>query len=226
MNPDTFPGPRATPSSDARSRELVQLLARVALADRAAFADLYRRTSAQLLGIILLIQRDRGAAEDVLQEVFVNVWRAAGSFDAVRSQPMTWLASVARNRAIDSLRRRDSQPVLESSRRGGGDAGGDDDYDLLDHTASDDPGPLELAGLVDQARAVKRCLGGLTGEQQQCIALAFYQGLSHAEVASHLRQPLGSVKSWVRRGLLALKGCLQRAAVVEETAVAAGGGGR
>lgn len=198
-------------TADARSQELAQLLSRVALADRTAFATLYRRTSAQLLGIVLRIQRDRSAAEDVLQEVFVNVWRAAGSFDAARSQPMTWLASVARNRAIDSLRRRDSQPVFESTRRGGE----DDDYDLLDHVPSDDPGPQDLVGDLSQARAVKRCLGGLTGEQQQCIALAFYQGLSHAEVATHLSQPLGSVKSWVRRGLLALKTCLQRSAAME-----------
>jgi RNA polymerase sigma-70 factor (ECF subfamily) len=201
-------------SADARSQELAHLLSRVALADRTAFATLYRRTSAQLLGIVLRIQRDRSAAEDVLQEVFVNVWRAAGSFDAARSQPMTWLASVARNRAIDSLRRRESQPVFESTSRGGG-GGEDDDYDLLDHTPSDTPGPQDLLGQLAEARAVKRCLGGLTGEQQQCISLAFYQGLSHAEVATHLSQPLGSVKSWVRRGLLALKTCLQRSAAME-----------
>jgi RNA polymerase sigma factor (sigma-70 family) len=208
MSTGTITGLRAAASAaDARSRELADLMSRVALGDRAAFAGLYRRTSAQLLGVILRIQRDRGAAEDVLQEVFVNVWRAAASFDALRSQPMTWLASVARNRAIDSLRRRDSQPVLESSSRGGDD--GDDGYDVADLTASADPGPPDMLGHADEARAVKRCLGGLTGEQQQCIALAFYQGLSHAEVATHLSQPLGSVKSWVRRGLLALKTCLQ-----------------
>lgn len=206
MSTGTITGVRAAASAaDARSRELADLMARVALGDRAAFAGLYRRTSAQLLGVILRIQRDRGAAEDVLQEVFVNVWRAAASFDALRSQPMTWLASVARNRAIDSLRRRDSQPVLESSSRGDG----DDGYDVADLTASADPGPPDMLSHADEARVVKRCLGGLTGEQQQCIALAFYQGLSHAEVAAHLRQPLGSVKSWVRRGLLALKTCLQ-----------------
>ena len=200
-------------AADPRSEELARLLARVGLADRAAFATLYQRTSAQLLGVVLRIQRDRALAEDVLQEVFVNIWRSADSFDAARSQPMTWLASVARNRAIDSLRRRETQPVFESTSRGGGPDG--DEVDLLDHVPSDTPGPQELLGLMAQARAVKRCLGGLSGEQQQCIALAFYQGLSHAEVATHLRQPLGSVKSWVRRGLLSLKACLQRSAAME-----------
>ena len=200
-------------AADPRSQELARLLARVGLADRAAFATLYQRTSAQLLGVVLRIQRDRALAEDVLQEVFVNIWRSADSFDPARSQPMTWLASVARNRAIDSLRRRETQPVFESTSRGGGPEG--DEVDLLDHVPSDTPGPQDLLGLMAQARAVKRCLGGLSGEQQQCIALAFYQGLSHAEVATHLRQPLGSVKSWVRRGLLSLKACLQRSAAME-----------
>lgn len=198
-------------AADPRSEELARLLARVGLADRAAFATLYQRTSAQLLGVVLRIQRDRALAEDVLQEVFVNIWRAADSFDAVRSQPMTWLASVARNRAIDSLRRRETQPVFESTSRLGPDG---DDVDLLDQVPSDVPGPQDLLGLMSQARAVKRCLGSLSGEQQQCIALAFYQGLSHAEVATHLHQPLGSVKSWVRRGLLSLKTCLQRSAAM------------
>jgi RNA polymerase sigma-70 factor (ECF subfamily) len=199
-------------AADPRSEELARLLARVGLADRAAFATLYQRTSAQLLGVVLRIQRDRALAEDVLQEVFVNIWRAADSFDPVRSQPMTWLASVARNRAIDSLRRRETQPVFESTSRFGPDG---DDVDLLDQMPSDVPGPQDLLGLMTQARAVKRCLGSLSGEQQQCIALAFYQGLSHAEVATHLQQPLGSVKSWVRRGLLSLKTCLQRSAAME-----------
>lgn len=198
-------------AADPRSEELARLLARVGLADRAAFATLYQRTSAQLLGVVLRIQRDRALAEDVLQEVFVNIWRAADSFDPVRSQPMTWLASVARNRAIDSLRRRETQPVFESTSRFGSDG---DEVDLLDQVPSDVPGPQDLLGLMAQARAVKRCLGSLSGEQQQCIALAFYQGMSHAEVATHLHQPLGSVKSWVRRGLLSLKTCLQRSAAM------------
>ncbi|HET7865535.1 MAG TPA: sigma-70 family RNA polymerase sigma factor [Burkholderiaceae bacterium] len=198
-------------AADPRSEELSRLLARVGLADRAAFATLYQRTSAQLLGVVLRIQRDRALAEDVLQEVFVNIWRAADSFDPVRSQPMTWLASVARNRAIDSLRRRETQPVFESTSRGGPDG---EEMDLLDQVPSDVPGPQDLMGLMSQARAVKRCLGSLSGEQQQCIALAFYQGLSHAEVATHLHQPLGSVKSWVRRGLVSLKTCLQRSAAM------------
>jgi len=85
------------------------------VSDRAAFAELYRRTSAHLFGVVLRINRDRGQAEDVLQEAYVNVWRAAGGFDAAKAQPLTWLASIARNRAIDSLRRQQAQPRLRSA---------------------------------------------------------------------------------------------------------------
>jgi len=101
----------------ARSHELAQLMSRCALGDRAAFARLYDLTSPHLFAVVLRIQRDRALAEDLLQEVYVNLWRSAGSFDAAQSQPMTWLTSVARNKAIDSLRRAQSQPVLQSVHR-------------------------------------------------------------------------------------------------------------
>lgn len=202
--------PRTAPAE--RVQELSALLARVALGDRQAFATLYERSSAHLLGVILRIQRNRELAEDILQEVYVNVWRSAGTFDAQRAQPMTWLSSVARNRAIDSLRRRQTEPEMVSTHRPGADAD-DDDHDMLQDHASDAPSPHQLLTQASEALAVNHCMGGLSGEQQQSIALAFYQGLSHAEVAEHLRQPLGTVKSWVRRGLVALRDCLDRAGV-------------
>jgi RNA polymerase sigma-70 factor (ECF subfamily) len=201
-----------TPPEDwsQRSRELAALLARIALGDRAAFGTLYQATSAHLLGVVLRIQKDRAQAEDVLQEVYVNVWRAAQGFDATLSQPLTWLTSIARNRAIDSLRRRQSDPVTVSTTVSTSAGVDDDEHDMLQDFASADAGPLDALVQAGDARALRGCLGALSGEQQQSLALAFYQGLSHAEVAEHLRQPLGTVKSWVRRGLLALKGCLER----------------
>lgn len=193
-----------------RSRELSQLLAKSGLGDRAAFAQLYERTSAHLFGVVLRINRDRAQAEDVLQEVYVNVWRAAQSFDAAQSQPLTWLTSIARNRAIDSLRRRQTEPHTQPAPLSGE---GDEDKDVYDDVADTTPGPLALLSQASDARALGRCMQGLSAQQRQSVALAFYDGLSHAEVAEQMRQPLGTVKSWVRRALLALKACLDGAVV-------------
>jgi RNA polymerase sigma-70 factor (ECF subfamily) len=202
-----MPNPRDTWAD--RNAALTDALARVALGDRAAFAALYQATRSHLFGVILRINPDRAQAEDLLQEVFVNVWRAAEGFDATRSQPLTWLTSVARNRAIDSLRRRRTEVSTVSATLPDDEGAGGDD--ALASVASPDAGPLELLQQAAQAREVTHCVQQLSAEQQQCVALAYYQGLSHAEVAAHLAQPLGTVKSWFRRALIALKDCLGRA---------------
>jgi RNA polymerase sigma-70 factor (ECF subfamily) len=189
-----------------RSKELSALLARSGLGDRQAFAALYERTSAHLFAVVLRINRDRAQAEDVLQEVYVNVWRAAQSFDAAQSQPLTWLTSVARNRAIDSLRRKQTEPQTQPTP-----FNDDEDKDVYDDVADDAPTPLEMLSRASDARALAQCMDGLSAPQRQSVALAFYDGLSHAEVADQMRQPLGTVKSWVRRALLSLKACLDNA---------------
>lgn len=198
-----------------RSRELSSLLARAGLGDRAAFAQLYERTSGHLFAVVLRIQRDRAQAEDLLQEVYVSVWKAAASFDAARSQPLTWLTHIARNRAIDSLRRASAQPRLESTTRDED----DERADASEALADDNPGPLELLGRASEARELSHCMGHLSPPQRQSVALAFFDGLSHAEVAEHLKQPLGTVKSWVRRALQTLKGCLERAVARDQQGV-------
>lgn len=203
-----MPLPRAEWSE--RSQELSQLLGRTGLGDRTAFASLYERTSAHLFAVVLRINRDRAMAEDVLQEVYVNVWRAAKGFDAAQSQPLTWLTSIARNRAIDSLRRAQAQPQLHS-----GHARDDEDSDVYDQTADEAPGPLELLSRASDARQLQHCMQALSAPQRQSLALAYYDGLSHAEVAARMGEPLGTVKSWVRRALQALKGCLDQAVKAE-----------
>ena len=206
----------ATPQSDwtERSLEISRLLARAGLGDRAAFATLYERTSSHLLGVVLRIQRDRAQAEDILQEVYVNVWRAAQSFDAAQSQPLTWLSSIARNRAIDSLRRTQTQPQFRSTITSTTDQ---EETDVYDTVADGAPGPLDLLSRASDARALSSCMQGLSAQQRQSVALAFFDGLSHAEVAEQMRQPLGTVKSWVRRALMALKSCLESAAQRDQT---------
>ena len=119
---------------------------------------------------------------------------------------MTWLTSIARNRAIDSLRRANSQPRLHSSH--GED---DEDNDVYDQTADDSPGPLELLNQASEARQLQHCMEGLSAPQRQSLAWAYFDGLSHGEIAEKMAQPLGTVKSWVRRGLQALKPCLDKA---------------
>ena len=202
--------PPAASDASARAVEIANLLGRVGLGDRAAFATLYQQTSSHLLGVIQRITGNRESAQDILQEVYVNVWRSAAVFDARLSQPATWLTSVARNRAIDSLRRRQTQPKVISANLASTVDG--EERDLLDEFASDDAGPLQAMEQAQEAQAVRRCIKVLSKEQQQSVALAFYQGHSYAEVAEHLHQPLGTVKSWVRRGLLSLKDCLERSA--------------
>lgn len=195
----------------AQSAAIADLLARTALGERAAFQRLYEQTSAHLLGVVLRITRNRETAEDILQEVYVNVWRNAANFNAALSQPMTWLTSIARNRAIDSLRRAQAGPRMLSTTVAGDSE--DDDHDMLDSFISDAPGPDQRLAQARDEEALRGCVGALSRDQQQVLALAFFQGASYPEVAEHLRQPLGTVKSWVRRGLIALKACLEKAGV-------------
>ena len=192
-----------------RSHDLSRLLGRAGLGDRAAFATLYERTSSHLLAVVLRINRDRAQAEDIVQEVYVNVWRAASSFDAAQSQPLTWLTSIARNRAIDSLRRLQTQPRMRAAPASEGRDSEDDD--VYDTVADESPGPLDLLSRAAEARSLAACMDKLSPSQRQSVALAFFQGLSHAEVATQMRQPLGTVKSWVRRSLATLKSCLDAA---------------
>jgi RNA polymerase sigma factor (sigma-70 family) len=200
-----------------RSLALADLLARTGSGDRAAFATLYERSSAHLLGVVLRIQRDRALAEDLLQEVYVKVWRAAHSFDAAQSQPLTWLTSIARHSAIDNLRRAQVQPHFQALTTSMDE---EVDLDLEDTVADESPGPLELLSRASDARALAECMDKLSAQQRLSVALSFFEGLSHAEVAQQMHQPLGTVKSWVRRALLSLKTCLE--AAVQRDARAAG----
>jgi RNA polymerase sigma-70 factor (ECF subfamily) len=192
--PDALLPPRTAP--DAQALRLAALLARCALRDQSAFAELYRTTSPKLFGIALRILRRQDWAEDVLQECYVSIWNHAADYAPAKSAPLTWMTSIVRNRCLDWLRR----PHPES---------GSEEYDIAAEAWSDDgPGPLERLLASAEASALARCLQELDSKQRQSIALAFFHGLSHSELAAHMRQPLGTVKTWVRRGLERLKGCL------------------
>jgi RNA polymerase sigma-70 factor, ECF subfamily len=180
---------------------LQALAARCALRDQVAFAELYRLAAPKLYAVALRILRRQDWAEEVLQESLVNIWNHFGEYSAQKSAPMTWMTAVVRNRCLDWLRR----PNLEQGR---------DDYDELAAGVSDDPAwqPERLLEGARAARALHGCLETLSSSQRQSITLAYLHGLSHAELAAHLRQPLGTVKTWVRRGLDKLRECMEQSA--------------
>ena len=186
-------------SADPGQERLVQLLSRTALADRAAFEQLYTATRAKLFGVSLRIVRERFLAEEVLQDSFVSIWTHASEYARAKSAPLTWLTAIVRNRSLDVVRRAREEPDI-------------DDALAL---ALADPGaaPEGAAHQRSQARQVRACLEALEPEQRQSIALAFFQGLSHAELARHIGRPLGTVKTHIRRGLMRMRDCLAHAAV-------------
>jgi RNA polymerase sigma-70 factor (ECF subfamily) len=195
------------PGGNARSDKLAALLARTTLGDQRAFAELYALASAHLYAVAIRIMRDGAIAEEMLQEAFVSVWHHAGTYDAAKSQPLTWLTSIVRNRCLDRLRRREVDTETLTPR--------DDDEAPAWEPPSEGPTPVELLLAAADARALRGCLDGLEPGPRQAIALAFFRGLSHRELAAHLREPLGTVKSWVRRGLATLRRCLDAAGAVE-----------
>ena len=182
-----------------RDARLTQLLARTALADQAAFSELYRLTAPHLYGVALRILREPAQAEELLQDAFVSIWHHAGSYAAAKAKPRTWLAAIVRNRCLDQLRRR--QPDTVTMTRD------EDESDMEFEDMGPTPEAMLLAGA--DAQSIRACVDGLEGGQKQAISLAFVRGMSHAELAQHLRQPLGTVKSWVRRGLERLRKCLE-----------------
>ncbi len=184
----------------AQNQLLAGLLTACARKDEAAFSRLYQSTSSKLFGVAVRMLRREDWAEDVLQDCYVSIWNHAGSYEPRLSAPMTWMTSIVRNRCLDWLRRPNLEVALSRP--------DDDGEDPIDSVASDDPGPLDELARSAEAKALADCLRQLEVKQRQAIMLAFYEGLSHSELASHMRQPLGTVKTWVRRGLERLKGCL------------------
>jgi RNA polymerase sigma factor (sigma-70 family) len=187
-------------------RDLGDLLARVALGNQAAFKQLYEATVRCLLAIIVRLLRDPAWAEEVVQEVYVAVWKSAASYSSLKAQPMTWLMTIARNKAMDALRSTASDREHMVRPRASDD---EDDPTGPPDIADERGGALERLVQAIDAERLRHCLQRLEPAQRQAIALAFYDGLTHSELAVHMQEPLGTVKAWVRRGLERLKPCLQ-----------------
>ena len=173
-------------------RGWVALIERTARGDTAALAALYDATAPAVYGLALRILGDRGAAEEVTVDAFMQCWRQARSYDPTRSGPLAWLLVIVRSRAIDRLRAGSSARLrTEPFRAALG-------------VASDAPGPEEEAAVSQRRQLVTGALARLGSEQRQVIELAYFRGLSHVEIAEALAQPLGTVKTRIRLGMLAL----------------------
>ena len=188
----------SSPSSNATAPQqgpLANLLQQTAQGDRAAFAAAYRALSPQLFSLALRMLRRRDLAEEVLQEAFVIIWTKAGIFDPHKGTPSAWAASILRNRCIDRLRVRQPEAAIDGERSAA-------------QWVDPSPSPLDLALSSADARALGACLDRLESGPRNAIMRVYYEGLTHAELAERIAVPLGTLKSWVRRGLMRLKECL------------------
>ena len=189
--------PNDTIISDAAAQADAELLARVASGDRDAFAALYDRFSKPLFSFALRIVGNPADAEDVLQEVFVQLWEKAGQFDPSQGKPFTWSVTMTRNKAIDRLRssQRRNRLVEEAT---------------LADPASDVVETGKAIG-TDEATRIRTAVNTLPADQRQAIEMAFFGGLTHHQIAEKIREPLGTIKARIRRGMLKLRDTLEGA---------------
>ena len=205
-----LPMPPSTPAEPTPA-VLAALIARVAHEDAAAMRALYELTAAKLFGVALRILVRREWAEEALQESYVNIWRHAGDYREGLAAPLTWMSAIVRNRALDCLRRQHGGRTDAGFGPAGSTrfAGFAEWSDALDETlAGDTRDPFDAALLSQSARRLADCMRRLDAPQRQAVALAYLRDASHSEIAETLGVPLGTVKSWVRRGLDKLKTCM------------------
>ncbi|MBL0917939.1 MAG: sigma-70 family RNA polymerase sigma factor [Hydrogenophaga sp.] len=188
----------SAPSDD---HQLMTLIDRVAQRDEAALKALYDLTARKLYGLALRVVGNAERAEDVLQESFLQIWRNAPDYRASLSPPMAWLALIVRSRSLDSLRRRAAERSHLTQEL---------DDTLADTLQGDTPDPMDTSLASQQAWALHQCLQQLEHKQREVISLAYLRDLSHGELAGQLRLPLGTVKTWIRRGLERLRECMAR----------------
>ena len=181
--------------------QLIALLDRVALADESALKELYGMTSSKLYGVAVRVVTNREWAEDVLQEAYLNIWKIAGTYKATLSPPMAWMGLLVRSRGLDFLRRRASDRADRMQEL--------DDV-IIDTVAGNSPNPMDTTQASEQAWALHQCLSQLENKQREVVSLAYLRDLSHSELAQQLRLPLGTVKTWIRRGLDQLRGCMEK----------------
>ncbi len=174
--------------------ELVWLLAAVAKGDEAAFERLYEATRAKLYGVALRILRRPELAEEVVQEAYVKIWREAGDFNPRLATPMTWMVAITRNAALDLVRKRGDAPLEEEPQPAG--------------TPAEERAPLAPHEMTEGLKRLLGCMGGLEENQRRALLLAYYNGWSRQQLANKFDKPVGTVRTWLRHGLLQIRECL------------------
>jgi len=174
--------------------ELVQLLNAVSRGDRVAFEQLYTATRAKLYGVVLRILRRHDLADEVIQEVYLKIWSGAGQFNPGLASPITWMVTIARNRAIDLVRKRAEVSIEEEP-------------EAMD-VAADLPNPLARRELAEEVRRLMGCIERLEPERQSLVLLAYRNGWSREQLAAKLGKPVNTIKTWLRRSLLEIRECL------------------
>jgi RNA polymerase sigma-70 factor, ECF subfamily len=163
--------------------------------DRGALQQIYARESSQLLGIALRIVRRHDLADEVLQDAFLQIWQKAAMFDARRGSGRGWIFSIVRYRALDALRKTSREVLVDEA--------------MLANRSPTTPDLLDNLSRLAETKELQQCLEQLDQPKRQSILLAYMNGYTHVQIAAQLEVPLGTVKSWIRRGLLALRECLQ-----------------
>lgn len=174
--------------------DLKVLLAATARGDRAAFEQLYGATRAKLYGVVLRILRRNDLADEVMQETYLKIWSSAGSFDPALASPITWMVTIARNRAIDLVRKR-SEASLE-------------EVPQAMEVAADFIDPLAARELGEDVLRLKACIDRLESERKEMVTLAYYNGLSREQLAVRFGKPVNTIKTWLRRSLIEIRDCL------------------
>jgi RNA polymerase sigma-70 factor (ECF subfamily) len=174
--------------------ELVWLLAAVAKGDQAAFERLYGATRAKLYGVILRILRRNDLSDEVMQETYLKIWRSAGDFNPRLATPITWMVAIARNSALDLLRKKTEASI--------------EDEPQANEVASEERDPLAAREMTDELKRLLACMGGLEEEHRRVLLLAYYNGWSRDQLAAKFDKPVNTIKTWLRRGLIQIRECL------------------
>jgi len=176
------------------AQELVWLMAAVAKGDRTAFERLYAATRAKLYGVVLRILRRQDLADEVMQETYLKIWNSAGQFDPALASPITWMVAIARNRAIDLVRKKTEVSIEEES-------------DVFEF-AADTPDPLAKREMTEELQRLLACMARLDEDRRRLVLFAYYHGWSREQLAAKFETPVNTVKTWLRRALREIRECL------------------